>query len=234
MEFQQKKFMNSTITQTKNALIIFIKFPELGKVKTRLALSTNNVFALEIYKLLAENIFHEAEKLDCKTLIFYVDSTNEQKVKNWVNKDFLYLPQNGKDLGEKMLNAFEQVKSKGFEKILIIGSDVPDISKDLITNSLNELNKTDVVISPSDDGGYSLLGLKEINSFLFQNIEWSTQKVLNQTIEAIKQNKLSLTKLKTLNDIDTKEELIEWISKTKNMSLKTKILKIAERNNIIL
>ncbi|MCB0746683.1 MAG: TIGR04282 family arsenosugar biosynthesis glycosyltransferase [Ignavibacteriae bacterium] len=199
-----------------------------------MALSTNNVFALEIYKLLAENIFHEAEKLDCKTLIFYVDSTNEQKVKNWVNKDFLYLPQNGKDLGEKMLNAFEQVKSKGFEKILIIGSDVPDISKDLITNSLNELNKTDVVISPSDDGGYSLLGLKEINSFLFQNIEWSTQKVLNQTIDAIKQNKLSLTKLKTLNDIDTKEELIEWISKTKNMSLKTKILKIAERNNIIL
>ncbi|MCB9248596.1 MAG: TIGR04282 family arsenosugar biosynthesis glycosyltransferase [Ignavibacteriales bacterium] len=174
------------------------------------------------------------KKLDCKTLIFYVDSTNEQKVKNWVNKDFFYLPQNGKDLGEKMLNAFEQVKSKGFEKILIIGSDVPDISKDLITNSLNELNKTDVVISPSDDGGYSLLGLKEINSFLFQNIEWSTQKVLNQTIEAIKQNKLSLTKLKTLNDIDTKEELIKWISKTKNMSLKTKILKIAERNNIIL
>ena len=199
-----------------------------------MALSTNNVFALEIYKLLAENIFHEAEKLDCKTLIFYVDSTNEQKVKNWVNKDFLYLPQNGKDLGEKMLNAFEQVKSKGFEKILIIGSDVPDISKDLITNSLNELNKTDVVISPSDDGGYSLLGLKEVNPFLFQNIEWSTQKVLNQTIEAIKQNKLSLTKLKTLNDIDTKEELIKWISKTKNMSLKTKILKIAERNNIIL
>ena len=199
-----------------------------------MALSTNNVFALEIYKLLAENIFHEAEKLDCKTLIFYVDSTNEQKVKNWVNKDFLYLPQNGKDLGEKMLNAFEQVKSKGFEKILIIGSDVPDISKDLITNSLNELNKTDVVISPSDDGGYSLLGLKEVNPFLFQNIEWSTQKVLNQTIEAIKQNKLSLTKLKTLNDIDTKEELIKWISKTKNMSLKTKILKIAERNNLIL
>ena len=199
-----------------------------------MALSTNNVFALEIYKLLAENIFHEAEKLDCKTLIFYVDSTNEQKVKNWVNKDFLYLPQNGKDLGEKMLNAFEQVKSKGFEKILIIGSDVPDISKDLITNSLNELNKTDVVISPSDDGGYSLLGLKEVNPFLFQNIEWSTQKVLNQTIDAIKQNKLSLTKLKTLNDIDTKEELIKWISKTKNMSLKTKILKIAERNNLIL
>ncbi|MCB0752343.1 MAG: TIGR04282 family arsenosugar biosynthesis glycosyltransferase [Ignavibacteriae bacterium] len=226
--------MNSTITQTKNALIIFIKFPKLGKVKTRLASSTNDVFALEVYKLLAENIFKEAEKLDSDIFVFYDGSADKQRVKNWVNKNFIYSPQNGKDLGEKMLNAFEQVKSKGFEKILIIGSDVPDISKDLITNSLNELNKTDVVISPSDDGGYSLLGLKEINSFLFQNIEWSTQKVLNQTIEAIKQNKLSLTKLKTLNDIDTKEELIEWISKTKNMSLKTKILKIAERNNIIL
>ncbi|MCB9211484.1 MAG: TIGR04282 family arsenosugar biosynthesis glycosyltransferase [Ignavibacteriales bacterium] len=214
--------------------MIFIKFPELGKVKTRLASSTNDVFALEVYKLLAENIFHEAEKLDNNIFIFYDGLVDKQKVKNWVNKNFIYLPQNGNDLGEKMLNAFEQVKSIGFEKILIIGSDVPDINKELITNSLNELNKTDVVISPSDDGGYSLLGLKEVNPFLFQNIEWSSAKVLNQTLEAINYNRLSITKQQTLNDIDTKEELIDWINKTKNNSLKTKILKIAERNNIIL
>lgn len=199
-----------------------------------MASSTNDVFALEVYKLLAENIFHEAEKLDNNIFIFYDGLVDKQKVKNWVNKNFIYLPQNGNDLGEKMLNAFEQVKSIGFEKILIIGSDVPDINKELITNSLNELNKTDVVISPSDDGGYSLLGLKEVNPFLFQNIEWSSAKVLNQTLEAINYNRLSITKQQTLNDIDTKEELIDWINKTKNNSLKTKILKIAERNNIIL
>jgi hypothetical protein len=145
----------------RKALIIFVKFPEPGKVKTRLALNTNDSFALKFYNALAQNTFEVVEKLDAgiDKYIYYSPISDIHLVKNWINRDFYYAEQQGTNLGQKISNAFNDLFEDGYEKIAIVGSDVPDISGSLIQNAYDFLEKRNVAIAPSKDGGYSLLGM---------------------------------------------------------------------------
>lgn len=215
----------------KKAVILFIKYPEKGKVKTRLASTTNNKFAVNIYRSIAENIFCELDNLDedIDVFVFYSAIENFEKITSWVGKPFNYKVQAGSDLGEKMSNAFEDVFSLNYSSSVIIGSDVPDITSDVIMDAFNNLENHDVVISPSDDGGYSLLGINNIHKELFRNISWSSKHVLVETLEIIKNGKLKFSLLESLNDIDTEEELKIWLSKSENSNLKEKIISIMER-----
>lgn len=215
----------------KKAVILFIKYPEEGKVKTRLASTTNSKFAVNIYRAISENIFCELDKLDedIDVLVFYSTIDNVEKITSWVGRQFHYKAQTGLDLGEKMSNAFESTFSQNFLSSIIIGSDVPDITSSIIMDAFNNLENNDVVISPSDDGGYSLLGLKNMHKELFQNIRWSSKHVLNETLKTINDMKLKLSLLESLNDIDTEEELNVWLSDSVNSNLKENIISIMER-----
>ena len=218
----------------RKAVIVLVKYPQKGKVKTRLALTTNNNFAVGIYKVIARHIFNEVDKLnnEIDVFIFYTPIESVNKITKWVDKDFFFRVQSGNSLGERMSNAFNEVFEKDYCQVMIIGSDVPDISSKIILESFINLNGSDIVISPSDDGGYSLLGMKKPYNFLFKDIEWSTNNVLKQTVKKINEKGLKLTTICSLNDIDTYDELLEWMEVTENKEIIKEVKILAEKENI--
>jgi uncharacterized protein len=107
-----------------------------------------------------------------------------------------------------MMNAFKDVFGLGYSKAVLIGTDVPSLTEHILNDAFNKLDNNDIVIGPAYDGGYYLIGMKSIQTFLFQNIEWSTTKVLAQTISKIESHNLSYSLLPRLHDIDEEKDLI--------------------------
>jgi hypothetical protein len=200
----------------KCAVIIFARYPNKGKVKTRLAKEIGEESALEFYKSCAENTFAECKKLKSEKILlylFYSDVKDKALITKWAGSEFLFIPQTGTTLGEKMQNAFEEVFSNGVKKAVIIGTDIPDIEANLIKDSCDILNCADTVIGPAADGGYYLLGMKKAHTFLFNDIKWSTNSVFAETCNRIIINKLTFFVLPKLIDIDIKDDFIEWSAK---------------------
>ena len=203
----------------ENALIIFLKYPEPGKVKTRLAKDIGDEKACAVYKSLAENVIKNIFTKNPGTYdvhIFFTPADRETEIKDWL-KPILddnqgiktqFRTQEGRNLGERMSNAFKEIlQEKGCKKCIIIGTDCPEIDATLIENAFGVLKEKDIVIGPCKDGGYYLLGMSRPASDLFVDIDWSTDRVFEQTIEKIQKNNLSGGVLKTLTDIDTQEDL---------------------------
>lgn len=190
---------------SKELIIVFVKNAEQGKVKTRLAASVGNVMAFEIYRKLLHHTLAITSPLECDKAIFYSDlipSNDEWKINNYTQ-----LLQTGKDLGEKMLNAFEYAFQQKYSNIVIIGSDCYELSSDLLRQAFDRLNDYDVVIGPARDGGYYLLGMKQLHSALFQNKQWSTSSVFQTTIDDFNEFRLSYFQLPVLSDIDEEQDL---------------------------
>ena len=192
----------------KEALLIFQKNPVKGKVKSRLAVTMGEDAALEIYQFLVEQTFKAVNGIDQDVLVFYSDFIPEDHH----NPNQVMKIQWGNDLGEKMKNAFEKAFFLGYHKVVIIGTDCPDLTSELLSQSFEQLDRTDLVIGPAEDGGYYLLGMKSTYPFLFENIEWSTSQVFSQTLEAAKKNNLSLGQLPVLHDIDMEEDWRRFIT----------------------
>jgi len=180
-------------------LIIFIKNPVLGTVKTRLAKTEGDEVALTIYKDLMDKCKSETLKVDANRYLFY---SQEVKEDNWSQKKFIKKVQSNGDLGDKMKGAFTEVFSDGESKTLIIGSDCYDLTSEIIEEAFETLNGNDIVLGPANDGGYYLLGMKSYHAELFEGIDWSTDVVLKQTIQKARNSKLSVIKLEELIDID--------------------------------
>ena len=220
-------------SNSPNALIVFVRYPEKGKVKTRLAEGTNKNFASGVYKLCAEKIFREMNSLKkFNKYVFYSEEKDIDRIIKWTKKKFLYFPQQGNDLGERMNNAFEIVLSQHNQKAIIIGTDIPDLSKEIILQAEEALGESDVVIGPSHDGGYYLLGMKKVYNNLFEDIEWSSGLVFNSTMGKALSLNLKVKELQMLRDIDTREELDNWLMQTDNMELKNKIFSFLEKYNL--
>lgn len=182
----------------ENTLIIFIKNPILGKVKSRLASTIGEKDALNLYCDLLERTRKETKKVKAKRMLFY--STFIDKTDQWDESHFVKQLQSGKDLGQRMCNAFEEVSQ---QKTIIIGSDCYDITAALIEDAFLALDKHDVVLGPANDGGYYLLGTNNHYPCFFENIDWSTEKVLQQTLNCANRQNLSVFFLKELVDLDT-------------------------------
>lgn len=188
----------------KEALLIFAKKPELGKVKTRLAKDIGDDKALAIYKQLLAYTFDVAAQSKVHTIACF---TQEDKVTlDAIAHDGFYKQEQG-DLGHKMYQAFVHGKEQGFDKTVIIGTDCADLTKEIIEEAFLKLETHDVVIGPAMDGGYYLIGTKNPLLYLFQNIDWSTEKVLSQTLDAIKANDHTVCLLEELSDIDNVNDL---------------------------
>jgi len=193
----------------KNVLIIFVKYPEPGKVKTRMAEELGEKKAAEIYSLMAETVIgNVAHSESYQTAIFFDPPEKEDEIIKWIGDgSAVFFPQEGKALGDRMSNAFGRVCSDGARKAVIIGTDCVDVTSETVEEAFYLLVETDVVIGPADDGGYYLLGLNNHQPELFSDIIWSTGLVFDQTVQRIKEAGLSFTLLKTLTDIDTAADL---------------------------
>lgn len=190
--------------ESSDHLIIFVKNPVLGKVKTRLAAAIGNEKALEVYLELLEITRSECLKTACTRNIFYSDEIADD---TWDNDHFNKFVQQGNDLGARMNNAFEQVFALGAQKALIIGSDCPQLSSNLLEEAFSFLDEKDAVIGPATDGGYYLLGMKKPRPYLFENKEWSTDSVFASTISDFEANRISYHRLEELSDLDTVNDL---------------------------
>lgn len=187
---------------TKELLIVFVKNIKLGKVKTRLAKTIGDQRAFEVYKELVEITETATEKMAIDKRIYFSDVVIEKK---WPGCEKML--QTGEDLGIRMKNAINEGLEDGYEKVVLIGSDLPGINEVILNASFEALEAKDVVFGPAEDGGYYLVGMKKMHSCIFENKPWSTESLLGLTQKELEENGVSIATLTELNDIDTFDDL---------------------------
>lgn len=195
----------------KRLLIVFVKNAVLGTAKTRLAKTIGNDVAFEVYK----HLMHVTEQAtsgvkNCDVHIYF---SSEKDPTRWTN--YTQFVQEGTDLGQRMSGAFRKGFELGYEQIVGVGSDLPDLTAEIIDKGLLELNSNDAVFGPAEDGGYYLIGMKSMLECIFENKPWSTESLMEVTLNELKEKGHSVGIIETLNDIDTEEDLMnsslkEW------------------------
>tara|TARA_B100000949_G_scaffold161755_1_gene142522 strand:- start:272 stop:940 length:669 start_codon:yes stop_codon:yes gene_type:complete len=200
---QLKVSVTKTKQLSKNLLLILTRNPELGKCKTRLAAKVGDQAALEIYNFLLDKTVSFTKDLKVEKWVYYSETIWMDDI--WDNKVYKKKLQVGNDLGERMMNAFDEGFKAGFENIIIIGSDMFHLDQTDLEAAFSKLMDHDFVLGPAEDGGYYLLGMKSLKKELFQNKEWGTNTVLADTLSDIKDEKFVL--LDEKNDVDYYEDI---------------------------
>lgn len=185
-------------------LLIFIKNLVAGKVKTRLAATVGDAEALRIYRYLLAHTQLAATAFPGPKTVWYSDAVDQQD--NWPNEVFSKKQQQGTDLGARMEHAFHDAFQEGAERALIIGSDCPELTADILMQAWETLLAHDFVLGPTSDGGYYLLGMRAFQPAVFQNIPWSTHTVLLDTLAVIREKDFSYALLPERSDIDTEAD----------------------------
>lgn len=189
---------------SKNLVIVFARNLVFGKVKTRLALKLGDEKAFQVYQDLLKITSEAVESLEeCTVHVFFTDDKEE-----YLFPFAEHFVQKGKDLGERMFLAFKNGFEMGYEKIVLIGSDLPDINEHLLLESIQALNVADFVFGPAEDGGYYLIGMKSLHEFPFIEKPWSDSLVYELTKKEIQNKELTISELEVLNDIDTAEDYL--------------------------
>ena len=184
-------------------MLIFTRNPELGKCKTRLASTIGDKSALEVYKFLLGHTVKITETLGVTKEVHYSEEIWENDL--WDKATYFKKLQKGIDLGERMMNAFKNGFKAGFKNIIIIGSDMFDLTQSDLERAFEQLDENDYVVGPAQDGGYYLLGMKVLNEKLFQDKAWGTGNVLKDTLKDLKEEKIAL--LEVRNDVDYFEDI---------------------------
>lgn len=190
----------------KESLIIFTRYPQTGKTKTRLIPALGEEGAAQLQKKLTEYTLKEADQLAVNIRVYFSDG-NENLMANWLGNSYQYYRQSNGNLGDRLIAALKESFTEEIEKIVIIGIDCPDLNADLIQQAFQALSTQDLVLGKAEDGGYYLIGLRGFYPELFQGIDWGTHLVLQQTVALAEAIGLTINYLPMLNDIDTPEDL---------------------------
>ncbi|MBI2067117.1 MAG: TIGR04282 family arsenosugar biosynthesis glycosyltransferase [Deltaproteobacteria bacterium] len=186
-----------------NELLIFAKYPEPGRVKTRLARTVGPVKAALRYRGMVEMVMQKSLPLngEYQRALCFDPPERENDFRKWFPSLDLRR-QGGGDLGQRMSAAFQESLAKGSNRAVLIGTDCIEINRSLLCEAFDRLDKADLVLGPAKDGGYYLIGMKKTHPFLFEGIPWSTEKVLDETLEKAKRDRLKVELFKTLSDLD--------------------------------
>ncbi|PHR26154.1 MAG: glycosyltransferase [Fluviicola sp.] len=195
----------------KRLLLVFVKNAVLGTAKTRLAKTIGNDAAFDVYK----HLMHITEQatIDLKNCDVHIYFSSEKDPTRWTN--YTQYVQQGNDLGERMSDAFRRSFELGYAHIVGVGSDLPDLTSEIIDKGLAELNSNDAVFGPAEDGGYYLIGMRSMLECIFEDKPWSTEGLLDVTLKELKSKGHSVGIIETLNDVDTEDDLMnsslkEW------------------------
>jgi len=190
-------------------LLFFIKSPEKGKVKSRLAAVIGDEPAQKLYKEFATQMLSTLQKGDFPFHVCFYPKDALKALKDWLGDQHHYIPQKGKDLGERMRNGFIEAFELGFKRVVLIGSDIPDLPLELIEEAFTSLREKDAVIGPAYDGGYYLIGFKgkSFSPKAFEEMAWGTKTVFEETITVLRKLNLRVHTLSEWRDIDTIEDL---------------------------
>lgn len=211
-----------------NALILMTRIPIPGKTKTRLMNILSPEECAQIHKCFLLDIFNSFEyiKNDLDIFLTYTPENSLDIIKDLIPKHIKCFPQHGYNLGERMLNAINHILNKGYSKVVLMGSDIPQIYPNHIRNTFLALDSSDIAIGPTLDGGYYLIGMKKIHKDIFNNnLKWGNKSVFEETIDMCNKLNLKVELCEKYMDIDTKEDLVEF--------RKTLLNKIKLKNKVI-
>ncbi len=194
-------------------LIVFVKAPRAGQVKTRLARAIGADAANVAYRRLAETVLDSLRELPQVQLRFAPDDAANE-IRPWLRADWNALEQGAGDLGARLERGFDEAFAGGAQRVVVIGSDCPDISVADVQDAWDALRRADVVLGPATDGGYWLLGLRAPQPALLQNMEWSTSTVLAETLARCKASRLRVRQLRELSDVDTIEDWRRFLARS--------------------
>jgi uncharacterized protein len=194
-------------------LIVFTRYPKPGKTKTRMIPILGKEGAATLQRQMTEHTLKHAIQLQqilSISITIYFVSGDEQLMQNWLGNKFSYQRQREGDLGQRMQGAFEEAFRSQMSKVIIIGTDCPELDRNILADAFDALDRHNLVLGPAVDGGYYLIGLNRFIPELFQGIHWGTAEVFAQTQNIARQLGLNVYNLPALNDIDRPEDLSIW------------------------
>ncbi|MEH2289912.1 TIGR04282 family arsenosugar biosynthesis glycosyltransferase [Nostoc sp.] len=197
----------------KHHLIIFTRYPEPGKTKTRLIPVLGNVGAANLQREMTEHTIFQVQELQ-KASPLSVEvrfaGGDSQLMQDWLGLDLVYQSQGEGDLGLRMARSLFDAFQAGAEKVIIIGTDCPGVNAQILATAFKKLHAFELVLGPAIDGGYYLIGLRQPIPELFVNIEWGTAQVFQKTVDIAQKLNLSYVDLLPLADVDRPEDLAIW------------------------
>jgi len=195
----------------KKALVIVAKEPEEEKVKTRLEICLAPKERMELYRCFLEDTVEEAilltKRNSSNLFIAYTPARAEKTFRKMVGENVSLISQRGSNFGKRLENVFRDIFALDYNQVVLIGSDSPTLPLGFMNDAFQGLRDNDVIIGPATDGGYYLIGLTKVFPELFEGIDWSTSRVLGQTVTAISKLGLRSNFLPVWYDVDTPEQL---------------------------
>ena len=201
------------LSNVRQRLIVFARWPEPGKVKTRLLPALTAEAAAALHRRLLMRTWRTAIQFTtahgAELELRHAGGT-EADWQHWLGGDFRLRPQAEGDLGARMAGALADASAEGSRATVIIGSDCPQLTPTALAQAFGALAASEVVLGPAEDGGYYLIGLTHPRPNLFAGIKWGTDRVLAQTLEAVSRDGITSAQLDTLADIDRPDDLAGW------------------------
>lgn len=198
---------------SKRHLIIFTRYPEPGKTKTRLIPVLGNIAAANLQREMTEYTVFQVQELR-KAIEISLEvrfaGGDSQLMQDWLGLDLVYQSQGEGDLGLRMARSLFDAFQSGAEQVVIIGTDCPGVNPQILATAFEKLYTYDLVLGPAMDGGYYLIGLRQPIPELFVNIEWGTAQVFQKTVDIAQKLNLSYVNLSPLADVDRPEDLPIW------------------------
>ncbi len=222
----------------RNHLLVFTRYPESGKVKTRLIPALGADGAALLHRQMTEHTLSQVQALRVKRSlvveIYFTDPQNQTLMQAWLGESWVYAPQIAGDLGEKLSQAFTTAFAQGSTQVIAIGTDCPDLSAEIMYIAFEKLQTHDLVLGTATDGGYYLIGMRSLIPQLFINIDWGTDQVLSQTVKIATELGLAIAFLTPLSDIDRPEDLPVWekVKACQNQRISVIIPVLNEANGI--
>jgi rSAM/selenodomain-associated transferase 2/rSAM/selenodomain-associated transferase 1 len=219
---------------SRQRLIIFTRYPEPGKVKTRLIPVLGKEGAASLHQAMTERTLMWAKSLSRKKpdlIEIWFEGGNRQRMEEWLGPEFNYFPQGGGDLGERMARAFQENFQRGKKEVVLVGADCPELTTFHGQAAFDALKNHDLVLGPTNDGGYYLIGLKRMVPKIFRSVAWGTDTVHHETQERAKNKGISVKNLNILHDVDVPQDLPFW-ERASNQSLSVIIPTLNEENHI--
>ena len=194
-------------------LVIFVRFPWQGQVKSRLAKDLGAEAATNLYRCFVEDLLERFSKEAYRVRIAFYPADKEHEMREMLGDEFSYIPQTGEDLGERMKLAFLRCFREGAQSVVLIGSDIPDLPARIIDEAFRALDKYGAVIGPSVDGGYYLIGFQRdtLDGDVFSGILWGTETVFQETMNILHMAGSLVHVLPSWRDIDKHEDIAALI-----------------------
>jgi hypothetical protein len=191
-------------------IAVFAKWPEPGHVKTRLSPALPAPHACDLYRAMLEDALAAAQTGADEAFIYWADSGSAGEAPA-IPPGIRARPQRGPELGARLEHAFEELLLADHDRALIIGADCPALDPAILEQAYAALERHDLALGPTRDGGYYLVGLRRAAPPLFRDIAWSTERVFGQTVERARAMGLAVKTLPELTDLDTAEDLVGWL-----------------------